>query len=516
MIVRICPYCDQKMTKKHHCDNCGSFVWKANIVNTEQKYSSQGGDSWQPETADAEKYAAPEEKYAAPEEKYAAAEEKYAAPEQAYVPPEEKYAAPEQAYVPPEQKYMPKGAAVPAKKSPERPSNTGSKLAAALVIAIIVIGVMGGVVFSVGSSVSDYGDDSDSWDEWEDDSWTDLSYGDISDYTENCTAYEHLDIDGEALTTATEDFLLEKGYSPDESSRDFSGYHETEPHDEISYSWNYGVRLGESGDEAIYISYDAVTGDVHNINMAISSKEDAVDYILMVLRDFMGGDAVQASEIEPLFDEETGGWAYYKNCEISVYASSYFDGYNINMDATTEPFDYAQEPEVQEIPMEKIQEVGQECNTAAHMDISRDEAVLAIENWLEENGWTGYQFANEYASNMIQTYSQLGGEKYERLTLNTVDAWYSDKDSTSMMIESDSYSGRVHMIYASGFSINEVSPVILCVVQAAGVENGEEIAELSLAQVEGGGYAFTEFDGLKLYVSAYDDDTCTIQLYALD
>ena len=147
-----------------------------------------------------------------------------------------------------------------------------------------------------------------------------------------------------------------------------------------------------------------------------------------------------------------------------VYASSYFDGYNINMDATTEPFDYAQEPEVQEIPMEKIQEVGQECNTAAHMDISRDEAVLAIENWLEENGWTGYQFANEYASNMIQTYSQLGGEKYERLTLNTVDAWYSDKDSTSMMIESDSYSGRVHMIYASGFSINEVSPVILCVV----------------------------------------------------
>ena len=53
MIVRICPYCDQKMTKKHHCDNCGSFVWKANIVNTEQKYSSQGGDFWKPETSDA-------------------------------------------------------------------------------------------------------------------------------------------------------------------------------------------------------------------------------------------------------------------------------------------------------------------------------------------------------------------------------------------------------------------------------------------------------------------------------
>lgn len=472
MIVRICPYCDQRMTKKHHCDSCGSFVWKANTMNTEQKYSSQGGDSWQPEKVNEEKY------------------------------------------TPPEQRYVPPRNTVPAKKT----SNTGSKVAVALVIGIVVICVLGGVIISVGTSVTDDVDVDNYYvgDEWEDDSWTDLSYEDISGYTENCTAYEHLDIDGEELTKATETFLLEKGYSFDETRRNFYGYHETEPHDEISYAWEYEVDIGEDYDENISISYDAVTNDVHNIDIALSSKEDGAEYILMVLKDFMGGDTIQLSEIQPLFDEENGGWAYYKNCEIAVYASSYFDGYNINIDGTTEPFDYSQEPEIREIPVEKIRDVGQECNTSTHMDLSRDEAVSAVENWLEENGRTGYQFANEYTSNMIQTYTQLGGEEYERISLNDVYAWYNDEDGTSILIEADSYSSRVHMLYASGFPMSEAKSVILGLVQAAGTGDGNEIAKDALAQVEEDDYAFTEFDGLELYVSEYEDGTCNIQLYAVE
>ncbi len=476
MIARLCPYCDQQMTKKHHCDSCGSFVWKANTINTEQKYSSQGGDSWQPEKMD------------------------------------------EVNDTPQEQKYVPPKDMVTVKKSPKKSSHAGSKVAAALVIAMVVICMLGGVIMSLGTIVSDYTDVDDFYagDEWEDDPWIDLSYEDVSDYTENCTAYEHLDIDGEELAKATETFLSEKMYSFDETQRYFSGYYETELYDEISYEWNYGVNLGEGYDESVYISYDAVTNDVHTIDVALSSKEDGADYILMVLKDFMGGDTIQLSEIEPLFDEENGGWGYYKNCEIMVYASGYFDGYNIRIYGTTVPFDYAQEPEIQEIPAERIQEVGQECNASAHMDLSRDEAVSAIENWLEENGRSGYHFVNDYVSNMIQTYTQLGGAEYERITLNDVYEWYNDEDGTSILIEADSYSARVHIICVIGFPMSDAEAVILGLVQAAGTGDGNEIAKEALAQFEEDGYAFTEFDGLELYVGEYNDGTCNIQLYAVE
>lgn len=37
MKIQICPYCDSVMAKKHHCDACGSFVWKAQEVEGNYK-----------------------------------------------------------------------------------------------------------------------------------------------------------------------------------------------------------------------------------------------------------------------------------------------------------------------------------------------------------------------------------------------------------------------------------------------------------------------------------------------
>ena len=37
MILKICPYCDSVMTKKHHCDACNSFVWKAQEIEGDYK-----------------------------------------------------------------------------------------------------------------------------------------------------------------------------------------------------------------------------------------------------------------------------------------------------------------------------------------------------------------------------------------------------------------------------------------------------------------------------------------------
>lgn len=33
MKVRICPLCDQPMTKAHHCDSCNSFIWKPQYLD---------------------------------------------------------------------------------------------------------------------------------------------------------------------------------------------------------------------------------------------------------------------------------------------------------------------------------------------------------------------------------------------------------------------------------------------------------------------------------------------------
>lgn len=503
MIIRVCPYCDQKMTKKHRCESCGSFVWKAKVFDTEKKYTSYDIDtrySQEPENMRENVYMR----------------------ESAYMQEGEDTQNPGSISEPysPEPAVSPEPVPAAAKTKPKekKSSVTAAKVTAAVVIAAMVMMILGGIISSVADSQYDYAPDENYSEEdlWSDDTWTDLSYEDISGYTQSCSAYLHLPIDGEALSESTQNFFETHGYSFESSEPYFYGYHETDPFEEICYEWDYSADLGEGVDESVYINYDAVTNEVHDITLALSSRADAAAYILMVLQDFMGADTVELSEIEALFDAEEGERAYYDSCEIAVYPVSYFDGYNINIQRTSDPYDYAQEPETREIISEEIESIGQECNVSTHMDISREEAVSAVENWMEQNGMSGYQFSNDYTVNNVQTYTQLGGHTYERITLNSFSAWHKDEDNSSVLVEVDSYSGRTHCIYVNGFTMDNLETVLELIVEIAGTGDAGEIADTYLPQVESDKYAFAELNGFEIYLSAYDDNICDVQLYAID
>ena len=83
-------------------------------------------------------------------------------------------------------------------------------------------------------------------------------------------------------------------------------------------------------------------------------------------------------------------------------------------------------------------------------------------------------------------------------------------------MEVDSYSGRTHCIYVNGFTMDNLETVLELIVEIAGTGDAGEIADTYLPQVESDKYAFAELNGFEIYLSAYDDNICDVQLYAID
>lgn len=42
MLIRMCPLCDHEMKKRHHCDTCGSFIWKPEMVDVHLNEETRG------------------------------------------------------------------------------------------------------------------------------------------------------------------------------------------------------------------------------------------------------------------------------------------------------------------------------------------------------------------------------------------------------------------------------------------------------------------------------------------
>lgn len=533
MIVRICPYCDQRLKKKHHCDNCNSFVWKANTMEVHEAAEDEAfGDFSKYKTSEntASEYRTFEyenSEYKTPEYKSLEREAEETGPrsEPGYIqvqlplqnePATDKKPQPSMTSdtkargtrTPTAKSAMTRAADV-TKKSDRKKSGKGA--VAIIVIVFVVIGISW-VVSALGDIIADYEYTDVAADEAEEtSSEIDLTSDDLANYTQNCTEIIHLDINGEELLQATETFLEEKGYDLSEADQNFYGYADRMNPDDCFYEWEYHVYLDENYDQFMQLSYDGVTGDVHEIRYCLLSQEEAIEYLLLVFRDFMGVDTVETEELETLFSEDSPG-GYCMNSVVSVYQSSYSGGYTVNIEGTQEPYDYAQEPEERQLTQQEVTDYGRECNSSPHLDIAQGEDVtLLVENWMEECGYTGFEY-DIYSTDTVRTYTQLGGLTYDKLILNTQEHWYNYDNNMSVWVETDTYSGRLHRVSASNFDEDSALSLLELMTEMVGKGDAASILEMCQSQLDEQEYAFVEIEDLEFYMALYDGDL-TVQMY---
>ncbi|MBS5521871.1 MAG: hypothetical protein KHX56_06325 [Clostridiales bacterium] len=502
MVVRICPYCDQKMTKKHHCDCCNSFVWKANKVDIHLSQSFQESSEQNQSYGYNTAYDKVTENAGDEDSGY----QNYNYPETDVKNKEHE-----------KQKPFPGDHLVTELgKDKNHFHKSGARRAViAVAVVIVVAACFSGIIFSVvkssGTSFIDeaLGDYEEDYPEE-----VELAYEDLSSYTDNCNVYDHLAIDGEELAERTEKFVLEQGYSFQGADTHFYGYKIEEPTEKNCYEWIYSLNIGDSYDEFFSISYDAITNDVHRIDISLKSAQNAAAYLEFVLKDMFGVETVEFSELEALFEGEDGQRGYCKNCEIAVYQSGYSDIYDISVRATNRPYDDLEEPAVKEYSEKKVIENGTECNESLHLDVTAAQSIAKVDTWFKDTTVMNVE-RQEYTENNVQIYHQLGGLEYELYSFIYQYAWVDEDMNVFFVIESDTYSDRIHGIYASGFSMDDLDNIVQLMTDVAGCEDVDGLAAMAKEQCESDGYAFVEFDGLELYVSDEGDNTCYVELYPI-
>lgn len=480
MLVRLCPYCDHEMTKKHHCDCCNSFVWKANMADVHLNAQTRG----------------------------------LGEPDCAYTDIHDG------AHVQEEKENFDHNMYTESKLPEVSSSRRGTaKIIAAIVVGFIIIIGIAAVILSVevtGSLFSyseengyDYSDE----EEYGYPEEIQLSLEDISQYTQNCTANDHLNINGEALITSSESLLKEMGYEFSSQNKYFYGYKTEEVLEQLCYEWQYSLYMGESYDEYLYINYDAVTGDVHQMDISLHSKENAEQFLEMVVYEFFDADTVASEELEALFSSEDGAYGYYMNCKFTIYPDSESDAYSLYINPVSDPYDYMEDPDIKQLSEEQVISDGLECSSD-HMDILGEECVSDVEAWLAELGYKNLT-AQEYSENTAFIYHQLGGTEYEVRNYRRQYIWADEETQGAFVIEADTFSDRIHSIYAGGFPVEEIEDFADIMIRLVDGSDREKIIEKAISEYTSEGYAMVDFDHYELYVTDMDNESCYVELYPL-
>lgn len=481
MIIRMCPYCDHEMTKKHRCDCCNSFVWKANKVDIHLNSQSRGNG--EVDCAYGDDHESVHHRPAYDEHDRGQVYGAGRVPE-----------------------------SVPTGKKGRRGLGGAARALIAIAVVLCVFGSLAGVIFSVNRSngfsfgeedFEDFGDD-DYLDEIE------LSYEDISGYTQNCSAYGHLDMDGEQVVELTKAFLLEHGYFFDSVDGSFYGYKTDGASEEIAYEWCYSIDLDDNYDESVRIHYDAVTNELHWLDLCLKSTEDAVLYVQMLLQDCFGVDSVTSEELEALFSDG-GSRGYCKNCEIAVYEDSYSETYIVSLQPSDSPYEYTQDAQQRELTASEVKERGQECNSWPHMDILAADAAAVVEDGLAALGYGAFT-SGDTQENYAYIYSQMGGLEYEATEFYHYYAWVSADENIVIFLDADSYSDRLHGLGAGGLTLDDLEKFLELFTRIVGCGDAGALARESRQKYEEDGYAFVYFDGLELYLSDLGNDDGTVYI----
>ena len=532
MMIRICPYCDQEMTKKHHCDNCNSFVWKAkkievrrNAHDTRQEQTSY--DAFPEQTA----YDAFPKQTA-----YDASQEQTvynAFPKQtAYDASQEQAPYDISAKTEPydvRQKTAAFGNDGNVEVSAARAAVKRRKLTVSIVcmvIIIAVVGCIGAIIKSVrrDNGSAGYGNAA------EDDVYLEgepediyLEPEDVAEYTGHCNTHIHLDVDGEMVMNLTEEFLGNEGVRFDESEPYFWGYERVgadgEKTGEVVYEWEVDFSFDDNYDEWITICYDAVTHELHSLTMVLKSKDMAVDYLEQFFSRLMGVDTISQEELLALFDEGSDGYDFCKHAEVSVYSGS-GDTWHITVDGSDMPFKYDEDesPVQKELTDDEVMALGQECNYCTHMDVQASEKLDTVNNWLSSLEAQDFTHVQQ-SQNVTDTYRQMGGQTFDLNQFCMMDAWRNADGSRTVVMESDTFSGRLHSVAVDGMTLDELENVLTLMTQIAETGDAAALAQQCRDEFEADGYAFAEFDGFEIYVSTSyfneDDQALYVELTAL-
>lgn len=506
MKVRMCPYCDHEMTKRHHCDVCNSFVWKAEMVDIHFNSQSRGRNE-----ADCAYGAAHDQAHHAA----AGAGTKSGSSKAANMPGNPRETAKRPQNMP---EYSWKAAKSPL-ETDKRPQETADKhkvLSAVFVVVAAAVIFLAPQISKIADWVMDSiasigaGGDTTVSETADLSGYKMLAPEDIVGINVPCTTYSHMELSGTDVASMCLAFL--DAFAPDstlEQSKYFQGYAMEDGSGQILYENVYSMELDGGLTEYIAVSADAVTDSVHFVTIQMKDKALVRALIKNFLAYWAGIKEVTDADMDLLFelDDQNYGHGFCKNYEMNIIYRPLDEAYSASIYHNAYPQESCIFLREQEISSEQIASEAVECTAVPHFtsDIHGAQAAELINHWLDTNNYHGLVM-EELQENRAAVYQQLADLEYEVLDYEHEYFWGSNETQYSIHLNTDSYSDRIHDIRFVSFTKDDISNLMALVTQILGFGDAADFTERCMEEYESEGYCFWRVNGYKLYISGDDED----------
>ena len=277
MKVRICPYCDHEMNKKHRCGTCGAFVWKAQEQDIHFNSESRGKgeiDCAYAEAHDAVHHTKPKTK------------------------------------------------------------NTASLKAAIIVVFVVIVAVFLSICYFVvkvsspemNSFVSDIFTKDVVDEDYETMTQEIVAQEDALAEGKHCTGYGHMDIKKEELVFQIESFLSDNHVNYDEVDELFentrSSWGGTSESEITYYKGEVTFNVDSETIDYICVNYDSVTGEVHELTLFYTGSEKKAQKLLIYCMNWLekGYGTEHSDDLSDCFNM-TDDHSFTDVGEYSIYVS---------------------------------------------------------------------------------------------------------------------------------------------------------------------------------------------------
>ncbi len=491
MKVRLCPYCDQEMKKAHRCDACKSFVWKANEVDV---HYNSGNRRWDEESC---------------------------AYDLKHDPLHNGVEMP---------KYTTSTVKTSAERVKPKINTTYSRgrfrarFSLIIIILVIIYSFFQAISGSVGNNNFNYGVE-EVWpetapayvveDDWSDNDseyavenefelvYNEMLESDIQSYTDACDHYVHMDTTAEAVNNAIIKFLDSKGLDS-YCERYFSGYTNSSAYYfEEFYEYIYNYAPLEDYDSYIQVSSDAVTNEIHNIQIALTDMELCKEITKIIVQECLGNYDVTEEEYNSFFDlddEDDNNYLSFGVNEVNVYYSESPQCWRITMTQSKYPYNFESAVlESIELSDLEVEQLGLPCNTVNHMvGFYGEKTAAQLENWLMENGISGLNLET-YSYNTQTTYPQSGGNVWYEYDFHKCWQWYSEDGTLDFdfNIESDTCTDELHSISLDGIDDSQIPIFIELLIELLDLDvDADAITAQAIKE-------FDDFGFLNIFVEEY-------------
>lgn len=489
MLVRMCPYCDHEMTKRHHCDFCNSFVWKAETMDIHFNSESRGKN----ETDCAYGTEHDQVHHHGAEKRGSTAR------------------GGDQA-----------GQARGGQTSQTRGGQTGKAGGSALkLIGVILAAVVIFLAPQIGSFITvivDRVSEMNSSQELpvnvsdsvtSDVEYLELTEADIAGKTVHCNGSSHMELTGEDIFSMSERFLEDNYHGEIYGTRkQFQGYEMKDGTGKVLYENAYFIELDKALSEYIAVYADAVTDEIHSITIQMKDKSYIRGFLVLLLKDKAGISALTDQDLDMIFEVDDYGFFAGEcgNYEVLNHYRESDSIYSVSVHYSSFPWSNSVLKNEQEISREQMMAGGRECTVRDHFRTELDDtaAIGLINQWLTEYGY-GSLSMEAYEINRLLTYEQLADIEYEAAEFHREYYWSSDSAAPTVSLYSDSYSGRIHSLAFDGIDQDAVPALMELVTSIIGFGDAGDFAEQCLRDYTADGYAFLYTEGYEIYLSGSDD-----------